>query len=318
MAPERLAPWQHLAAGTCSGAFSSAATFPLDVLKTRLQAATTSTRRAQSLGAAFARIARVEGYRGLYSGLSPALLGNAMAWGGYFYFYEHAKRRQQRSTTAPPTFAQHSLAAGEAGFVMVFLTCPIWVIKTRMQLQRQARGEAATSGAPEQQQQRGRAHYRGVADAVRTIYREEGLAGLYRGTVPSLFLVSHGMIQFVTYERLKEWSEPGGSGGSGGAHSTAQHLTMGACSKVVASVSTYPVQVIKTRLQQRASASSNTPRYSGMLDCATQIAKFEGWRGFYRGIVPNTLRVVPSTALTFAAYEQIASQFRGRAEALRR
>lgn len=38
-------------------------------------------------------IAKLEGYRGLYKGLSPALLANGVSWGGYFLFYEHAKNR---------------------------------------------------------------------------------------------------------------------------------------------------------------------------------------------------------------------------------
>lgn len=38
-------------------------------------------------------ILKLEGYRGLYKGLSPALLANGVSWGGYFLFYEHAKNR---------------------------------------------------------------------------------------------------------------------------------------------------------------------------------------------------------------------------------
>ena len=38
-------------------------------------------------------VVKTEGYRGLYKGLSPALLANGVSWGGYFLFYEHAKNR---------------------------------------------------------------------------------------------------------------------------------------------------------------------------------------------------------------------------------
>lgn len=41
-------------------------------------------------------ILRLEGYRGLYKGLSSALLANGVSWGGYFLFYEHAKNRSVR------------------------------------------------------------------------------------------------------------------------------------------------------------------------------------------------------------------------------
>ena len=62
-------------------------------------------------------VAREEGARALFSGLTPALLGSAMSWGGFFYFYERFK----------PTGAgagAHALASMQAGAAMVFLTNP--------------------------------------------------------------------------------------------------------------------------------------------------------------------------------------------------
>jgi len=74
------------------------------------------------------------------------------------------------------------------------LTNPIWVIKTRMCLQR--------PGQP--------GSYRGLLDAVRQIYRTEGVASFYKGLVPSLFGVLHGGVQFMAYEELKKvFQSPG-------------------------------------------------------------------------------------------------------------
>ena len=67
----------------------------------------------------------------------------------------------------------HLLAAFEAGVIMVFLTNPLWLIKTRMQLQ----PLKAQATQPQAAQER----YRGLWHAVRTIVNEEGPLGLYKG-----------------------------------------------------------------------------------------------------------------------------------------
>lgn len=75
------------------------------------------------------------------------------------------------------------------GAQVCLVTNPIWVVKTRLQLQR-GRGRVARrlpplpkngSGVPLQ--------YNGLFDAARRIAREEGVQGLYRGLGPSLFMV---------------------------------------------------------------------------------------------------------------------------------
>ena len=81
----------------------------------------------------------------------------------------------------------------------------------------------------------------------------------------------------------------------------------------VASTTTYPLQVIKARLQQRSQAieiSESTGEiivskreYSGVLDCIRRIWKNEGAGGFFKGCVTNAIRVAPSAAITFVTYE---------------
>lgn len=82
----------------------------------------------------------------------------------------------------------HMLAAAESGALTLLLTNPIWVVKTRLCLQ----CDSASS-----------AEYRGMVHALAEIYRTEGIRGLYRGFVPGMLGVSHGAIQFMTYEEMK-------------------------------------------------------------------------------------------------------------------
>jgi solute carrier family 25 folate transporter 32 len=89
---------------------------------------------------------------------------------------------------------------------------------------------------------------------------------------------------------------------------------MGAGSKIIASTITYPIQLIKSRLQQRKQTAEITAdgqveivkrEYRGVIDCATKIWKREGIQGFFKGTIPNALRVAPSSAITFVVYESV-------------
>lgn len=62
-------------------------------------------------------------------------------------------------------------------------------------------------------------------------------------------------------------------------------------------------QVLRSRLQQRMDA--RTLQYSGIGDVVRKTLAREGIGGFYKGLAPNVLRVMPQSALTFLVYESI-------------
>lgn len=72
--------------------------------------------------------------------------------------------------------------------MLVFIFNPFWVVKTRLALQ----------GAESASQKR----YDGMFDALKTIAREEGMRGLYKGLVPALLLTSHGAIQVIDFCKI--------------------------------------------------------------------------------------------------------------------
>ena len=71
------------------------------------------------------------------------------------------------------------------------------------------------------------------------------MRGFYRGFSPALIGVTHGAVQFVAYERLKRAIQ------RRQLESDAAFFLCGALSKMVATVITYPYQVLRTRLQDR-------------------------------------------------------------------
>jgi hypothetical protein len=89
-----------------------------------------------------------------------------------------------------------------------------------------------------------------------------------------------------------------------------------------ASTCTYPVQVIKTRLQQRSQAveiSQDTGKIQvirreytgGIFDCVQRIWTREGIGGFFKGCIPNAIRVAPNAAITFVTYETVMDMIVG-------
>jgi len=79
-------------------------------------------------------------------------------------------------------------------------------------------------------------------------------------------------------------------------------LAFGSVSGSVGATSVYPLNLVRTRLQ--ASGSSGHPqRYTGVLDVAVKTFERDGWRGFYRGLLPTLAKVVPSVSISYVVYE---------------
>ncbi|KAG0047596.1 hypothetical protein BGZ83_007355 [Gryganskiella cystojenkinii] len=94
--------------------------------------------------------------------------------------------------------------------------------------------------------------------------------------------------------------------------STIEYLCMAASSKVTATVATYPYQVLRSRLQMMSSPTSGVV-YTGVMDCIRKIKRAEGILGFYKGVAPNVIRVLPGTCITFLVYETVSAWCRNHA-----
>lgn len=293
--------WENATAGAVAGFATVAAVHPLDVVRTRFQVddgRVVNLPTYKNTAHAILNIARLEGLKGLYAGFFPAVLGSTVSWGLYFFFYSRAKQRYSKNRDEKLSPGLHLASAAEAGALVCFCTNPIWLVKTRLQLQN-----------PLHQTRR----YSGLYDALKTIMREEGWRALYKGIVPSLFLqVSHGAVQFTAYEELrkvtvdykaKQRKEDCKSADTDLLNSV-DYAVLGGSSKIAAIILTYPFQVIRSRLQQRPTMEG-IPRYMDSWHVMKATARFEGFRGFYKGITPNLLKNVPASSITFIVYENV-------------
>ena len=152
--------------GVGAGVVTSLLLHPLDVVKVRFQVQDGRSVAVRYTGVVQAAMAiwRAEGARGLYRGVVPACWGSGASWGLYFYFYEACKRRLAAGvapfgvrsgdvdgngsggsgTRRVLSTTENMYAAWEAGTVTCCFTNPLWLVKTRLQLQDDAPGARAT------------------------------------------------------------------------------------------------------------------------------------------------------------------------------
>ncbi|KAL0937883.1 mitochondrial carrier protein rim2 [Colletotrichum truncatum] len=324
--------WVHFVAGGVGGMTAATLTAPLDVLKTRLQSdfyqaqlRASHQARAQAVGAlsplraaAFhlketfqilGSVYKIEGPRALFKGLGPNLIGVIPARSINFYTYGTGKRLIAEYGNGGQEAAWVHLSAGVlAGITTSTATNPIWLVKTRLQLDKNV---AEQSGGVTKRQ------YRNSLDCIRQVLRTEGFTGLYKGMSASYLGVAESTLQWVLYEQIKKelahreeriirsgrektfWDRTvdwmGNAGAAGGA-------------KLVAAVLAYPHEVARTRLRQAPMANGQL-KYTGLFQCFRLVWVEEGLMGLYGGLTPHLMRTVPSAAIMFGMYEGILRLF---------
>ncbi|KAA0162457.1 hypothetical protein FNF31_03256 [Cafeteria roenbergensis] len=282
-----------------SGTLARLPTHPLDTLKARLQ-----TLRAGSMAAGarppsalelLRTIARTEGLRGLYRGLGVTLTLGPFASVLYFTGYEGSRDALKRALPGAPAALSHLSAGLIAEALSCVLFVPVDVIKERMQVQG---GRPAGAGTT---------YYTGTVHAITSIYRGEGLAGVYRGywaTVGSFGPFS--ALYFAFYEAAK--AAYLGQAGPEAPRGAAQmpfwaSLLSGASAGAAASVLTNPLDLVKLRLQVQRGGAGLDFGYTGLIQGLRRMAAEEGLRAMMRGAGTRVAFHTPTTAISMALFE---------------
>jgi len=226
-----------------------------------------------------------EGVSGLFKGLGPNLMGVAPSRAIYFWAYSTAKRNIDASLPRAnrDTPFVHVVSAMSAGFSASTLTNPIWLIKTRLQLDR-ASGKRTLS----------------IRKCVKQIYNERGALSFWRGVTPSYWGISETVIHFVIYESLKKRLAAYQNKRKEDKKTFidfAGFMLCGACSKFCATCIAYPHEVARTRLREQGK------RYRSFWQTLGVVYREEGRRGLYRGLGTQLMRQIPNTAIMMSTYE---------------
>lgn len=287
--------------GLSAGFITTIVMHPLDLIKVRLQLSSQTTSKpfalVRSIIHKIRQDALIEAHpensakkpksslllRQLYRGIGPNLAGNLTAWSLYFLLYAEFKLHLSENSLLPQSTFHYLGASSMAGITTSLLTNPLWVLKTR--ILGKSRYE---SGA-----------YQSVMEAVTKMLKNEGVSSFWKGSVPSMFAVAQGSLQFTFYDRIKDMHRTNQEVPS--QLSTFQYVYASAASKVMSMLIMYPTQVIRSRLQDY---NPHHERRTISTICK-KIYHETGWVGFYRGISANMLRVVPATCITFVSYEGV-------------
>ncbi|KAF8979298.1 hypothetical protein BGZ46_005616 [Entomortierella lignicola] len=313
--------WVHFLAGGTGGMAGALVTSPLDVVKTRLQSslyksATATTSVTPRIGAysvlghikdtclLLGHIYSKEGPRALYKGLGPNLVGVIPARAINFATYGNGKKFYTELNHGKETTLVHLSSAITAGIVTATATNPIWLVKTRMQLQVE-----------------GVRQYKNSFDCVYQIIRSEGIKGMYRGLSASYLGVAEGTIQWMIYEHLKKslaerrrianlnnGPRTGYVIGGKNIEEWAEYLGAAGTAKFIASAITYPHEVLRTRLRQ-VPIGNQPAKYTGLKQTFQLVLKEEGVAALYGGLTAHMMRVVPNAAIMFFCYEAIMHHF---------
>lgn len=260
------------------------------------------------------QVIKTEGWGGLYSGLKPSLLGTVASLGVYYYFYQVFKNKAESIAMARKakglgdgnvSMVTWLAVAAVAGSLNVMLTIPIWVLVTRMQTHTQAERkimerkreellrEASENNGMDALQQKlaeldsMKPKPYGTLQAASEVYKEAGIRGFWKGLVPTLIMVCNPSIQFMIYETsMKSLKEKRAANKHGKKQITAiEVFVLGAVAKLGATVATYPLLVVKSRLQAKQDIGGNVSmRYSGTIDAIIKMIRYEGVFGFYKGM----------------------------------
>ncbi|KAI3964807.1 hypothetical protein MKW92_020302 [Papaver armeniacum] len=274
-----------------AGIFGEGMMHPIDTIKTRMQsqAILSESKPAKSILEMVRKVWVVDGYRGLYRGVTPALTGSLATGATYFGVIESTKKWIEELHPNLGGHWAYFIAGGAGDTLGSFVYVPCEVVKQRMQVQGTKKSWSSIVMKENVCQKSGGqmyVYYSGIFQAGSSIWKQQGLRGLYDGYWSTLARdVPFAGLMVTFYESLRDFAEYGKQRWLPNSIFNLVILSRG-----LSAYLTTPLDVIKTRLQ----VQGPIVRYKGWLDAVTRIWMIEGGR---------------ASALTFMAVEFLRDTF---------
>lgn len=278
--------------GSVAGCIGATVVYPIDLVKTRMQAQRSLSQYKNSFDCFF-KVLSKDGIKGLYSGLGPQLLGVAPEKAIKLTIND-MMRKTLSDKKGKITLTSEILSGASAGACQVIFTNPLEVVKIRLQV----KSEYAMENVAQSQV------------TAFSIIKKLGITGLYKGVTACLLRdVPFSAIYFPTYAHVKRdlfnFDPQSNTGRS--RLKTWELLLSGALAGMPAAFLTTPCDVIKTRLQ--IAPRKGEVKYHNILHAMKTILREESFKSFFKGGGARVLRSSPQFGFTLAAYEMFKGLF---------
>eukprot|EP00834_Sanchytrium_tribonematis_P008818 NODE_1205_length_1795_cov_1.280660.p1 type:complete len:290 gc:universal NODE_1205_length_1795_cov_1.280660:811-1680(+) len=270
---------QDAFAGALGAAISLITVYPLDISKTKLQVQTTTKETTYTT---LMKIYKEEGILGLYTGIASALIQTFSGNYSYFFWYKFIRTYYLKKYNQLSTISELAIGAFAGGLCQI-TTIPISVVVTRQQT------------TPKKLR-------KSLVNTWREIISENGWIGLYKGFAASILLTINPSITYGVYQKLKAACLR-----IYGNTSPVQILLLGALSKTLATIVTYPYIMAKTRLQWKPTLENDKMnyQYKSAWDVIQKVIDKEGFFGLYQGLSAQIGKAVLAQALLFVLKDKI-------------
>jgi len=207
-------------------------------------------------------VIRKEGLRGLWKGNLSNCVRIFPQMGINYGMYNIAKNTIDKTSIKNDNL-KNFISGSMAGTIAMTAVYPLENIRSRLSLQTNKN------------------HYSGIVD----VFKKTPLRTLYYGLRMSIYgYTPYNGLSFMFYENMKKREY--------------NKLVSGGLAGVFAVSFTYPTDLIRRRLQIQG-LDPSVPKYNGIVDCVKKIYKYEGIRGFYRGLIPCYIKIFPSLGIQF-------------------
>jgi len=306
IAPSQKRGFRSIVAGGLTGGINICIVFPTEFIKTQLQldsgrnimtahhsimaphrATVLESRNVKAYkGSAdvVRKTIRERGVRGMYKGISVLLFGTVPTYSVRFGVFDFLKGHFCGRDGNLSPLARLGCGMGTGVAEAVLLVTWVETLKVRLISDQKKK-------VPQ---------YRGLVHAASSIIKNEGPLGLYKGLTPTVIKQgSSQAIRFSMMESLRSWYTGGDSNKSVPKPFVAMFGAIAGGTSVLGNT---PVDVVKTKMQNG--------KFSSSLECARQVAKSDGLRGFYKGCLPRMNRVCLEVGLAFLIYDSVMDVFK--------